>query len=94
MELPKIDSDTIILTFTDSNYLPIFNIWHTYFQKFNLSNLLVVSLDQSTYDDLTTRGICTVLCTYLINNRNAFWKFRLDTIYSIFKTSQKIFQNA
>jgi hypothetical protein len=89
MDIPIIESDTIILTFTDTTYRPIFNIWHEYFKKLNLPNLLVVSLDQSTYDDLTARGIRTILCNYTIHKKDAFWKFRLDTIYSIFKDSKK-----
>ena len=87
--IPTIDADTIILTFTDFNYLPIFNIWYDHFQKLNLTNLLVVSLDQSTYNDLQSRTIPTILCPYKIESKDAFWKFRLNAIYSIFKKSQK-----
>ena len=86
---PQIDSDTIILTFTDHVFLPIFNIWYDYFSKLNLPNLLVVSLDPATFKDLSGRGIRTILCNYQIKDRCAFWKFRLSTIVNIFKKYKK-----
>jgi len=89
MDLSDIEADTIILTFTDHVYLPIFNIWYEYFSKLNLTNLLVVSLDPFTFNNLNRRGIRTILCNYHINDRNAFWKFRLDKIVDIFKKSKK-----
>ena len=81
--------DTIILTFTDHVFLPVFNVWYEYFSKLNLSNLLVVSLDPATFKNLSERGINTILCHYQIKQQSAFWKFRLDTIFDIFKKTQK-----
>ena len=89
MRIPQIDSDTIILTFTDKVYLPIFNIWYRYFETLHLPNLLVVSLDDTTYNDLIARNIRTILCKYTIDVKKNFWEFRLNTIFDIFKSSQK-----
>jgi hypothetical protein len=85
----KIISDTIILTFTDKNYLDIFKIFYSYFNKLNLSNLLVISLDEYTYNYLTQKNIRTILIKYYINSKDSFWKFRLNTINDIFNISNK-----
>ena len=89
MDIPYINSETIILTFTDYKYLPIFNIWYNYFEKLNLQNLLVISLDDITFTNLNSRKINTILCNYNIVNRDKFWQFRLKTIFNIFKQSKK-----
>ena len=43
------NSNDIILTFVSINYLKIFNIFYQYFNKLNLNNLLVISLDKKTF---------------------------------------------
>lgn len=89
MNLPEINSDTVILTFTDSKYLPIFDIWYSYFNKLNLTNLLVVSLDRTTYDKLVGRNIRTILREFTIVNKSTLWVFRLNIIIDIFNKYKK-----
>jgi hypothetical protein len=95
MNLPNINESTIIITFIDYAYLPIFNLWYTYFSKLNLNNLLVISLDKEIYAELQERNIKTILCEYRIykeeywKDRDEFWKFRLNIIYNIFISSRK-----
>ncbi|NDB81583.1 MAG: hypothetical protein EB127_02355 [Alphaproteobacteria bacterium] len=89
IQIPEIESDTIILTFTDCKYLPMFNIWYNYFSRHNLDNLLVVSLDDTTFKDLQSRNIRTILCEYTILVKDEFWLFRLETIFNIFTQSKK-----
>lgn len=87
--LNKISGKNIIITFTDFKYLPVFDIFYSYFSKLNLNNLLVISLDEKTFINLKKRNIFTLLFKYEIDHRNNFWKFRYNTIEKIFKISKK-----
>jgi hypothetical protein len=76
----------IILTFTDFNYLDIFNLFYHNLKKLRLDrNLLVVCLDIQTHKNLKKRGIKTIHKPYKINYKSKFWEFRLNTINQIFK---------
>jgi hypothetical protein len=79
----------IIITFTDFKYLDVFNIFYDNFKKLNL-DLLVVSLDLKTFNELTIRGIKTIYKPYNINIniKSQFWKFRLNIINEIFKKNK------
>jgi hypothetical protein len=77
----------IIITFTDFKYLDIFNIFYDNFKKLNL-DLLVVSLDEKTFDELKTRNIHTIYKPYDIQSKINFWEFRLNIINEIFKQSK------
>ena len=80
----------IVITFTDINYLDIFNIFYSKFQKLNLNNLLVVSLDVNTYEHLKNRNINTIYEPFEFkNNKNKFWYFRLTIINKIFQENKK-----
>jgi hypothetical protein len=88
--LKKIEDDTIILTFIDYKYIPIFNIFYTYFEKLNLKNLIVIALDLNTYNYLKKyEDLYILYLQYNLNNKELFWKFRLSTINYIFKISMK-----
>ena len=87
--IKNIKSDDIILTFTDTKYLPIFNIFYNYFEKLNLNNLVVISLDENVFSILNKRGILTLLYKYKITSRNKFFKFRYCLIDKIFQLSKK-----
>ena len=67
-----INDKCIIITFTDLNYLDIFNIFYSKFEKLNLNNLLVVSLDEKTYENLKHRNINTIYEPYNIGNKKNF----------------------
>ena len=66
-------NDCIIITFTDYNYIDIFNIFYENFKKLNLNNLLVVSLDEKSFDYLNKLSINTIFTPYKINNKTKFW---------------------
>jgi hypothetical protein len=76
-----------IITFTDSNYLAIFNIFYDNFKIFDL-DLLVVCLDEESFTNLNDRGINTMYKPYDIKNKNKFWEFRLNIINEIFKENK------
>lgn len=82
-------NNTIIITFLDKNYIDIFNIFYSYFQKLNLNNLLVISLDDFTYNYLINKNIKTIKKEYNIVSKDKFWSFRLNIINDIFKSSKK-----
>lgn len=85
-----INEKCIVITFTDINYLDIFNIFYSKFQKLNLNNLLVVSLDVNTYEHLKNRNINTIYEPFEFkNNKNKFWYFRLTIINKIFQENKK-----
>lgn len=88
--LKKIDDPNIILTFIDYKYIPIFNIFYTYFEKLNLKNLLLIALDLNTYNYLSKyENIHVFYIKYNLDNKELFWKFRLSLINQIFKISMK-----
>ena len=88
--LKKIEDNNIILTFIDYKYIPIFNIFYTYFEKLNLKNLIVIALDLNTYNYLKKYEALHILyLQYNLNNKDLFWKFRLSIINQIFKISMK-----
>jgi hypothetical protein len=84
-----INENCIIITFTDFRYLDIFNIFYAKFEKFKLNNLLVVSLDDKTYEILKNRNIKTIYEPYNIGDKNKFWNFRLSIINKLFKENKK-----
>ena len=85
----KIKGTDLIITFIDSTYLPIFNIFYTYFERFNLKNLLVISLDDKVFLNLSKRKIFTLLIKYKIVKKNSFWDFRYNIINKLFQLSKK-----
>lgn len=84
-----IQDDTIIITFTDRKFLPIFNIFYHHFEKHALDNLLVIALDQYSYEATCRLGIRTFFIEYDFSDKYLFWKFRLDVINQIFQYSKK-----
>jgi hypothetical protein len=78
----------IIITFVDFKYLEIFNIFYEYFEKLNL-DLLVISLDEETFENLKMRQIKTVYIEYKIDSKKQFWEFRLSIINKIFKKTKR-----
>jgi len=84
-----IQDDTIVLTFTDRNFLPIFNIFYHHFEKHALDNLLVITLDEQSYEAVNLLGIRTILVEYDLSDKYLFWKFRLNIINQIFQYSKK-----
>ena len=79
----------IIVTFTDFKYLKIFDIFYDNLKKLNLGlDLLVVSLDEETFNLLNKRGIKTIYKQYNIKSKLYFWEFRLNIINEIFKKNK------
>ena len=79
----------IIVTFTDFKYLDIFNIFYDNFKNLDLDlNLLVVCLDEKTFNLLNIRGIKTIYKPYNIKSKINFWEFRLDIINKLFKENK------
>ncbi len=85
----RIKGTDLIITFTDSKYLPIFNIFYTYFERLNLKNLLVISLDDKAFLNLNKRKIFTLLFKYDIKKKSSFWDFRYNVINKLFQLSKK-----
>jgi len=81
--------DTIVITFIDYKYIDIFNIFYDNFKKLHNLNLLVISLDEKTYNYLNEIGVNTSYEPYIIDNKTNFWEFRLKKINEIFKENKK-----
>jgi len=84
-----LETSKLILTFVNNKYIEIFDIFYTHFSKLNIPGLIVVSLDKNIYTYLRNKNINTILIEYNINNKNKFWKFRLNIINSFFKVYKK-----
>jgi hypothetical protein len=87
--IDKIPTDTIILTFINYKYAPLFKAFYKYFKQHNLDNLLVICLDKESQNELLCQGIRTIFMDYTINDICEFWRFRLTIINNIFKYSEK-----
>jgi hypothetical protein len=87
--IDTIPTDTIILTFINSKYVPIFDVFYKYFKEHNLDNLLVICLDKDTQNEVTDLGVRTMFVDYIICDICDFWRFRLSVINNIFKYSEK-----
>lgn len=88
-KISDIASPSIVLTFVNNNYYPIFEVFIEYYEKLNLSNLLVISLDKNIYDKLIKRNINTLLINYDEKHDGCLWRFRINIINAIFKISKK-----
>lgn len=83
-------NNTLIITFLNKKYIPIFEIFYNYFQKLNYQKIfLVISLDIDTCTYLKQKNINTVYVQYNLQNKELFWKFRLIVINNIFKITKK-----
>jgi hypothetical protein len=87
--IDTISTDTIVLTFINSKYAPMFNLFYKYFQRHGLQNLLVICLDKESQNALTNQHIRTILIEYEIIDICEFWRFRLTIINNVFKYSEK-----
>jgi hypothetical protein len=56
--LPTVGADgTVIVTFSNFKYLPILENWRLAMSRLGIENLLVVALDQPTYEHLRRHGV-------------------------------------
>lgn len=87
--IDNIPMDTIVLTFINQKYVPLFHIFYKYFKQHNLDNLLVICLDKESQNELVENGVRTIFMDYTINDICEFWRFRLIIINNVFKYSEK-----
>lgn len=92
MDYKRIDTiptDTIVLTFINFKYVPMFKVFYKYFQRHDLQNLLVICLDKESQNELIDLGVRTMFVDYTIQDICEFWRFRLTIINNVFKYSEK-----
>lgn len=69
----SIEDDTIILSFLDKSYIPIFDVFYEEISKFGYDNLLIISLDDESEEHLQDRGVKTAKVKYKVRNRHKLW---------------------
>lgn len=77
--------NTIILTFVNDGYFPMFNVWYELFCQHGIHNYLVIALDKSCYKKLRSKGINTELLDLsgdLFSKQN-LWVLRIELINKI-----------
>jgi hypothetical protein len=87
--IDTIHVDTIVITFINEKYYPLFKVFYKYYQQHNLDNLLVICLDEPSHVFCQKINLRTALVPYNIDKMSEFWRFRLSLINSIFKYSEK-----
>jgi Nucleotide-diphospho-sugar transferase len=87
--IDTIPTDTIVLTFINLKYIPIFDVFYQHFKQHNLNNLFVICLDKESREHVDSFGVHTMLIHYNIVDLCEFWRFRLTVINNIFKYSEK-----
>lgn len=87
--LQKIENDAVVVTFVDNQYLDLFKLFHVFWKRHCLQNLLVISLDENVNSYLNNTDINYVYFDYPIRNRHAFWRVRLQLLDVIFTTAKK-----
>jgi hypothetical protein len=88
-KISNIEDPIIVITFINSIYYPIFEIFIDYYEKLNLKNLLVISLDKNVYDKLISKNLNTLLINYDETHDGCFWRFRSNIINAVFKIAKK-----
>lgn len=87
--LSSIKDDAIIVSFLNKKYMKMFKLFYKYISQFQLENIIIVCLDTDSFTALKMYNVNPILCEYNINNRESFWRFRLEKIIELMETSQK-----
>ncbi len=73
------ENNTVILSFANSDYLPVIENWINALNHLNIKNYIVICLDQEVYDHLLQQGN-PVLLRPCINELGSLWVHRIDVI--------------
>tara|TARA_Y100000310_G_scaffold342972_1_gene448538 strand:- start:667 stop:1449 length:783 start_codon:yes stop_codon:yes gene_type:complete len=87
----EIESDTIILSFLNNMYIPVFEVFYKEIEKFNLDNLLIIALDAKSEKKLKDYGVRTFKVGVDIHaeRRGRFWFQRFLFMEYIFVNFRK-----
>ena len=70
----------LIISFCNYDYVNLAKIWLEELAKLNITNYVIISADQKTYEHLKSKNIITELRNY--DKRESFWVYRIKVIQS------------
>ena len=69
---------SIIISFCNYDYIELAEIWVTELSNLNITNYIIISADQRTYEHLKSKNINTELRNY--DKKESFWVYRIKVI--------------
>ena len=73
-------SKPIIISFCNYDYIRLAEIWVKELNKINITNYIIISADQKTYEHFKSKNVNTELRNY--DKKDSFWVYRLKVIQS------------
>ena len=70
----------IIISFCNYDYVELAEIWVAEIAKLNITNYIIISADQKTFEHLKSKNINTELRNY--DKKESFWVYRIKVIQS------------
>ncbi|MAA50597.1 MAG: hypothetical protein CMP83_10535 [Gammaproteobacteria bacterium] len=71
---------SLIVSFCNYDYVKLAEIWVTELSKLNITNYIIISADQKTYEHLKSKNINTELSNH--DKKESFWVYRMKVIQS------------
>lgn len=83
--------DTIVVTFIDFVYLPVFKFFHFFYQNLKMDNLLVISLDKQIHQYCIDNNIKSILYEFDLKKLGIgeFMCVRLNVMNQLYKQLKK-----
>ena len=70
----------LIISFCNHDYVELAEIWVAEIAKLNITNYIIISADQKTYEHLKSKNINTELSNH--DKKESFWVYRMKVIQS------------
>lgn len=74
----SIKKNSIIISFCNYDYVKLAEIWVAELYKINITNYVIISADEKTYDHLKSKNINTELRNY--DKKESFWVYRIKVM--------------
>ena len=82
----------VILSCLNKNYLFMFRIWKDFFIKHGRKNLIIISLDRETHNEVQSYGFNSFFHDAENINKSELWNIRLDYIARAIKSGVHVIQ--
>jgi hypothetical protein len=73
-----LNKNYLIISFCNYDYVKLAEIWVAELSKLNITNYIIISADQKTYEHLKSKNINTELRNY--DTKESFWVYRIKVI--------------
>lgn len=78
-----LNNNYLIISFCSYDYIDLAEMWITELSKLNITNYIIISTDQKTYEYLKSKNINTELRNY--DKNETFWIYRIKILKSFFE---------